>query len=136
MCRLAFHEALCLAHLRCPSRALTNANVLICILPFIISPCPSSPSLLVLASPIDRSSVVPAPQIGILCRFIKLIPVSRFPQESPTEAQPSPDLIHCSPSLGRIPSLNMGAGASRQDVVESKWWEAEAHRMLMLLEDV
>jgi hypothetical protein len=25
----------------------------------------------------------------------------------------------------------MGAGASRQDVVDSKWWEAEAHRMLI-----
>ncbi|KAN0089255.1 hypothetical protein V8E51_019515 [Hyaloscypha variabilis] len=24
----------------------------------------------------------------------------------------------------------MGAGASRQDMVDSKWWEAEAHRML------
>jgi hypothetical protein len=30
----------------------------------------------------------------------------------------------------------MGAGASRQNIIESKWWEAKAHRMLITTTEI
>jgi hypothetical protein len=98
-------------------------------LPFIISPC----SYHHLPCPgLANKSVKCGSNAPDWCFTLvgRLDLVSRFPQEYPTEAQPSPDL---SLQLRPQPSsfINMGSGASREGVIDSKWWEAKAYRMLI-----